>query len=746
MTTLKGRLVAAVSAMSLAGAIVAASPAQAQDDPAPAQEDTVLTLLGINDFHGRIDENTVRFAGTIEQLRSEAGDESTLVLSGGDNIGGSLFASSVQQDQPTIDVLNALEMDASAVGNHEFDRGFADLADRVVPASDFPILGANVLREDGSPALDDYEVVEVDGVSVGVVGAVTQETPALVTPTGVEGLEFTDPVEAVNEAVAEMEALPDAPDVIVASYHEGAPDGEASLDEALADSEVFRSMVEDTSAEVDALFMGHTHQQYAYDAARPGGGTRPVVQTGSFGENIGQIQLTVDAESGDVTTHTQSLVPRTETDDAALVEQFPRVEAVQGIVDEALALADEVGREPVGEITGDITTAFAGGSRDDRSAESTLGNLVAQATFTQVSQMPAGADLSVVNPGGLRADLLLEGAGGDGVVTAAEANAVLPFANNLSSVTLTGASLREVFEQQWQRDAEGNVPSRPYLQLGTSDNVRYTFDATREEGDRITSLRVDGEEVDPDQTYRVAVPSFLASGGDNFSAFTEGETVDTGVLDYEAWVDHLGEASPISPDFGRHALEVEGLQESYTAGDEVSFDLPELDLTSLGSPANTSVEVTLVQGDAETPLGEAPVADGAASPTVSLPQGVGGEAVLRVEADPSGTVAELPITIESAAAQATVKALTLPVAVKGLPAVIGVAVKGGEGRPSGTVEAFVGDQRIGRATLRGGLGVLLADTRSLEPGRTAVTLRYGGDDAYGESETSVSLTVLKGLF
>ncbi|RYY40032.1 MAG: hypothetical protein EON53_17820, partial [Actinomycetales bacterium] len=211
-----------------------------------------------------------------------------------------------------------------------------------------------------------------------------------------------------------------------------------------------------------------------------------------------------------------------------------------------------------------------------------------------------GTDLSVVNPGGLRSDLLFKGTGGsnaDGVVTFAEANAVLPFTNNLSSVSLTGAQLTQVFEEQWQRDAAGNVPSRPYLQLGTSSNVAYTFDPTRPEGERITSLRVDGEQVGADTTYKVAVPSFLASGGDNFRTFAEGTAVDTGLLDYEVWIDYLGENSPVAPSFARHAVQVEGLQSSYDEGGTVSFTLPKLDLTSLGSPQTRSVTATLYSGD-----------------------------------------------------------------------------------------------------------------------------------------------------
>ncbi|MDN5851615.1 MAG: ExeM/NucH family extracellular endonuclease, partial [Actinomycetia bacterium] len=124
-----------------------------------------VNLLNINDFHGRIaEDDTVQFAGTIEQLREEAGEDSTLFLSAGDNIGASLFPSAIAKDQPTIDVLNALGLDAAAVGNHEFDKGFADLRDRVIGADDdrnaeWTYLGVNVYEKGTSdPVLDEYDI------------------------------------------------------------------------------------------------------------------------------------------------------------------------------------------------------------------------------------------------------------------------------------------------------------------------------------------------------------------------------------------------------------------------------------------------------------------------------------------------------------------------------------------------------------------------------------------------------------
>jgi 5'-nucleotidase len=140
-----------------------------------------LTLLGINDFHGRIDQNTVAFAGTIEEQRAAASGPS-LFLSAGQH--RCVAVRLLGREGPAHDRrLERAGPQASAVGNHEFDRGFADLAGRVSDAADYPQLGANVyLKGTTTPALPEYQLLDAGGLTVGVIGAVTEETPTLVSP------------------------------------------------------------------------------------------------------------------------------------------------------------------------------------------------------------------------------------------------------------------------------------------------------------------------------------------------------------------------------------------------------------------------------------------------------------------------------------------------------------------------------------------------------------------------------------
>ena len=700
MHTFPHRSLAAALACTLTASVVAAAsltapPAAAQSTGGPSTG--TVTLLNITDFHGRISDSqpsTVAFADTIETLRAEAGEDASLLLSAGDNVGATLFASSFRDDQPTIDVLNALGLAASAVGNHEFDRGVTDLRDRIVPATDWEYLAANVTVH--GEQMSEYSLHEVSGLTVGVIGVVTEQTPSIVSPGGIEGVRFGDPVDAVNRVAAQLgdgDPSNGEADIVVAEYHEGPP-AAGSIEVARASSAVFDDIVTRTAGGVDVIFTGHTHQASAWEGERAAGATvgsvgsagslgtagstavtgslgsltasldgaqeqliatRPVLQAGSYGGYIGRVRLDVDSGTGRVTGHTQKNVAVPPSADGADLAN-PVVSEVKRIVDATLAEAEIIGGRPVGTVLGDITTAHRNGVRDDRLSESTLGNLVGQ-FFKDAVADRGGAGLGFMNPGGLRSELLDDPAGQDGNVTLAEADAVLPFANTLLTLTLTGEQVRRVLEQQWQPAST----DRLFRALGTSDNLTWTFDPTAPVGERITSVTVDGTPLDPAADYRVAVSGFLAEGGDHFTAFTEGTDVrDTGLVDSEAWLTYLAELREegIAPDFGRHGVAARGLPGTVGAGEELTFTLSDLDLTSLGSPTTATATVRLggtelgtfdaVPGVDNQTFGPAPHAtplDGRVEITVRIPAGTpSGAAALIVTTD-TGTVVTVPFTV-----------------------------------------------------------------------------------------------------
>ena len=625
---------------AVGGLTLVAAPADAATNTGSGGIDpslTTISLLNTNDFHGHFSKD---FACTLVTATKEL--PGATFLSAGDNVGGSPFSSAIQDDNPSIDFLNALHLQASAVGNHEFDKGYDDLTKRVQARADWTYLGANVYKKGTTtPALPSYKVLTINGVKVGVIGAVTQTTPTMVAAAGVAGLTFGDPVYAVNRVAAQLKDGNPAngeADVIVAEYHEGAPEGEGTtLAQAEAQSAVFNKIVNKTTGSVDAIFTGHTHQLYAWDGPVPGGtGTRPVVQTDFYAQYLGALQLGYDPATKKVTQYTYT--NRAVAAPTAACASDPSYAKAASVVDAANAYADKVGLERRGD------------RRGDRMRESTLSNAIAQSYVDSINApgRPGGVQIGVMNPGGVRAELLGEDGG---KVTYADAASIMPFNNTIVTKKLTGASLRKALEQQWQPA----TASRPYLALGLSKNVTYTYDPTAADGKHITSVMIDGKPLQDSETYTVASNSFLMAGGDNFTAFAEGTgTSDSGLIDQTLFIEWIKSHSPLSPSFAKHGVAVTDQPTQLTAGKSATFTVSGLDLSSKGSPTTTSVTVSL----GGTSLGTFPVTpglssappyptrNGSADITITVPpDAAAGAADLVVTAPQTGTTVTIPVTV-----------------------------------------------------------------------------------------------------
>jgi len=670
-------------------AVVVSSPAANAAGPV-----VNVNVFSFNDYHGRINNDlTLRWAYTLENavLNTTGVDPAdSLVVSGGDSIGATEFASAIAQDQPTIDLLNliagtpGINFPASTVGNHEFDQGWPDLKNRVVPKATWQYLAANVVDSTGKTVLPAYAIQTLaSGIRVGIIGAVTQEVPSLVSPGGLVGLTFTDPVAAVNKIADQIKGT--EADVIIAIYHDGASvqPPAANLSDAIQASASFAKIANGTSSKVDAIFGGHTHMAYAWTGTAtedPKGlythAGRPLVEAGSYGSHVGQVTLTVDTSTMTVTAATAKLIPTvkstaTDTDPNTLGNvdfTLGSMAAIKTMVAKAVADANILGLPTVGKVSADITTAFGKGTwaasagglftyqnvassaiRDDRANEASLANLVADSFLAtaKTSTTIGGADIGIINTGGgLRAELYYAP---DGIISYSEANAVLPFANNVSTVELTGAQFKQFLEEQWQTLADGTTrPTRPFLATGVSTNVTYTVNTDQgaaapctleakcswtDAASHVTSVFVNGVPLQADKTYKIVTLTFLTTGGDNYRVLTQGKNItDAGIIDRDAWISYLmsqsGVSAPggtptkaIAPDFARRSVVVTNLTPAtapmsatkVTAGQPVTASLSRLNLTSLGSPANTSLDIYLV-----------PIASAGKAPTAAMKVGTAG--------------------------------------------------------------------------------------------------------------------------
>ncbi|MDQ4051531.1 MAG: bifunctional metallophosphatase/5'-nucleotidase [Actinomycetota bacterium] len=600
-------------APSLTVALVA-SPLAVLALASPAHAATTdIQILATNDFHGRLLPNGAEggaavLSGAVKELRAQ--NPNTVFTAAGDLIGASTFESFIAHDEPTIDVLNEAGLEVSAAGNHEFDQGYADLVGRVQDRANWEYIAANIIEPAGADELAESWVKDFGDVEVGFVGAVTEDLPSLVSPAGIAGVTVTDIVDATNAEATTLKA--NGADVIVLLVHEGAPGtSEAS---ATDPTNAFGAIVNGVSPDVDAIVSGHTHLAYNHSVPVPAWATegravteRPVVSAGQYGSFLNQVVFTVDTATGDVAAKTQAILPMVGPDPdgsgpAVGPALYPADPATKTIVDAAVANAEVLGSQPLGEVAGAFNRAkLANGTTENRGGESTLGNLVAEVQQWATETPEAGtSQIAFMNPGGLRGDMTGTGTGAfPRTLTYKQAASVQPFANTLVNMDLTGAQIKEALEQQWQRDAAGNVPTRAFLRLGASEGFTYTYDPSLAEGSRITGMWLQGAAIDPAATYSVTVNSFLASGGDNFRAFAGGtDKKDTGKVDLQAMVDYMAAFAadtPLPVDSTQRAVGVSfrPVPDSDPRGRTVSFDLSSLSFTSPSDVRDQQVSVSL---------------------------------------------------------------------------------------------------------------------------------------------------------
>ncbi|MGP6174238.1 bifunctional metallophosphatase/5'-nucleotidase [Corynebacterium sp. A21] len=580
---------------------------------AHAQEDLAqFNITNITDFHGYISPSGAHPGAAMLKcaVDAAAGDRPQSFVSSGDNIGGTPFASSILGDEPTLEALNQMGLDFSAVGNHEFDKGYADLTGRVAEKADFEYLGANV--EGGTPALAPYGISELDGVKVAFIGTVSPETPMLVNTEGIEGITFADPVATTNE-LADQLVEEGTADVVVALFHEGVA-GDVEWSE-----------------NVDVVFAGHTHL-----VREPSSDTGPLImQSGFYGHALSDVDLSFNHSTGELTVDEAKVL------DVAGINACDNPDPVIAeIVAAAELAAGEAGKEVVATIPTDFYRGKDEGTESGTNygAEAQLANLVAEAVRWSISNNTSvTADIGLMNVGGLRGDLAA------GEVTYAEAFEIQPFAGEDSYVTLKGADFKDALEQQWKDNAD-----RPVAGLGVSDNVSYTYDINREIGDRITSVTIDGAPLDPAKDYVVAASLYLLSGNEGMTALTRGTApAQTGLIDVQSTIGYLANTE-ITPRTGQAHISITPSGE-YRAGEAITLELAGLRFTQ----GDTATTVTVSLGDEmataaiDPTLGAPGFGEaGTATVTLNVPAGLSGEQELVVTTD-AGTDISMPVTVTS---------------------------------------------------------------------------------------------------
>jgi 2',3'-cyclic-nucleotide 2'-phosphodiesterase (5'-nucleotidase family) len=558
--------IAAAAVVGLAVATASAASAAPVELTKYQKHRIPVQLLSFNDYHGHIEtdsgpDSEVLFEGKpvvtngaaylathLNELRK--GHSTSYTVAAGDLIGGSTFTSGVFHDEPSVETLNAMNLDVSGVGNHEFDEGVAELLrmqnggchpvdgcfqkdaagnDIVYPGAKFKWLAANVVNEQtGAPVLKPWSVKKVaKGVKIGFIGMTLEGTDSLVAPSGIAGYDFQDEVEAGNRTAKMLQRQKKVKAIVVLLHEGGVQTGGYSGCTGMSGPVV--DIAQRLNHRIDAVITGHTHQPYVCTIDDPKGEPRKVTSAMSFGRIVTEMNFKINAKTKDIVRSSVKAVNHLVTRDV------PRSPGVQAIVDKWVAKAAGPGNKIVGSITQDIRRAFTSG-REDRGRESSLSNLIADA-----QRESTGSQIAFMNAGGVRADLLVANSpAGEapGQITYREAFNVQPFSNILQTFDMTGTQIDQLLEQQW---IAGRSGGRDVLRLGISDGFTYTWSQSAPFGNKVdpASIKLNGVTISPTGVYRVTANNFMADGGDSYSAFVNGAPRTGGKVDLDALIDYM---------------------------------------------------------------------------------------------------------------------------------------------------------------------------------------------------------------
>lgn len=473
---------------------------------ASARSPVRITILHVNDTHGHILpslEKAVdpdRLVGGAAWLAHHIAQErqknprGTLLLSGGDMFQGTAL-SNVFRGAPVMEIMNALNFDAMAIGNHEFDWG-RDALDRLRTSARFPFLSANILDLKGSrpPGITPYILLTRKGVRLAVIGITTPETAFTTKPDNVRGLTFLDPKAVLPRTIKDAKAK--GAKLIIVLSHSG-------LD---ADRRMAR-----TVRGIHVIVGGHSHTAVKDPVVVD---RTIIVQAGCYGFYLGALKITFDPEHN-------RIIAFTKQNELKKIYSGPK-DPFDPQIARLVETYHEQIRDRFAVVVGETKVDLVRNSRE----ESNVGNLVCDAM-----REATGSDIAFQNSGGIRANI------SKGKITLEQVYSLLPFDNFLISMELSGRQILRILE----RNATGDYG---ILQVS---GLRVEYDLTKPAGERVVKAEVAGRPLAGYRRYRVATNDFLAAGGDAFPAFR-----DAGNIRYEddlrdLFSAYLKKHSPVQP-------------------------------------------------------------------------------------------------------------------------------------------------------------------------------------------------------
>jgi 2',3'-cyclic-nucleotide 2'-phosphodiesterase/3'-nucleotidase len=461
---------------------------KAEGDNQVNEEIKTIDILTLNAYHGRLeaDNESVGAAAlaTVIKKHKVLNPEGTILLDAGNALQGTSL-SSATYGKSVVDFYNRIGMDAMCVGNHEFDWGVEKLT-KTMEFAKFPLLSANIY-ENGKRVkwAKPYEIIEKNGVKIGVIGLIEATHKERIAKVHVETLEFKDAAEEANLLIPKVRK--EGADIIVLlSNIPGITDAETN--------EVSGNLIELAKKVKGAdAVVGSLHKTVCTKV-----NGIPVVEAYRYGEKIGHITLEFNIKDKKVINSKVELI------NVKIEEDKEVAEMINKYAEDLKAYNETV----IGKTDKDLKRS---------STENEIGNWSADSI-----RESAGTQIAFTNPGGLRADL----SAGD--ITINDVYKVMPFPNTVVKGKMTGKQIKAFFEQCI---TVGVIPV---------SGIKVEYDLSREEGNRVVKLTLsDGTVIDENKTYTAATNNFLAGGKDGYTILGDIEWEDTTVLVRNAMIENV---------------------------------------------------------------------------------------------------------------------------------------------------------------------------------------------------------------
>ncbi|MFR1707321.1 MAG: 5'-nucleotidase C-terminal domain-containing protein [Clostridium sp.] len=500
----------------------------------------IIDILSFNDFHGNVLEEgknigAAKLAGVINQYRNKANNEygyGVIPVSAGDLYQGTAI-SNLTIGKPVSIMLKAIGLEASAIGNHEFDWGTNNV-NAWSKEGGFQFLAANIVKkgtEERVSYAHPYKVVERNGVKIGLIGISTPETATATLAANVKDIDFLDPVKTVakyNKILRDTEKV----DAVVVVAHAGAY--QDSKTKVITGEAADIAKVDG----VDAVIAGHNHAVVSgiVDGV-------PVVEGGYNGRGLAKLRFTFDGNN-------------------KLLNVEPSVEVFQGKestlpVDENVFNEVNKIKDGLSGILGEKVTSLKERlSHDDRnSAVTPLGVTVAETMRNIV-----GTQIAVTNGGGIRRSLE------NGDVTVGDMYEILPFDNTIVTLDVKGSDLYKIIEHGINTDGFG---------WGQYAGIKAWYNP---EDGKVSSIRLnDGSKIDMDKYYSVAINDFMLTGGDKYDFSNAKNVVNTNVVMRDSMAEAWKKNGVPEVDFN-----------VLVAGEDTTIDKPAEEKPSTGLPTKPS--------------------------------------------------------------------------------------------------------------------------------------------------------------